>query len=366
MKALKTLRKTVLTGSLMTLAAVTVGCGLRAQTPLGSALDTVSINQTPVKDQQGVGFCWSYAMSGMLESEAFRDGVALDLSEEYLGFYHMFITTYYALKNKDPDMVSEGTGLDEPIELVAAMGIVPESVFSHKFAEAGLEKALIARVKVILADEAKTAELLADEDALFQEIGAVFGARPPMPDESFAFEGKSYTPVSFAKERLGFNKDNYTVVSLSLNRFDEAIEYVKTSLMNGYTVPIGIPVYAKTPQSGAFDLGQCKSTGCKSEGGHAMLVVDFATQGGRFGDMSAVDARAVYDKPLTGLMVKNSWGLDNGLTQDATKPADKLSGGFYTITREYLTPDAKDIVVPTFAPMVLLRVDEMHKTTPAN
>jgi hypothetical protein len=296
-------------------------------------------------------------MAGMLESEQAKEGRRLDLSEEYLGFWNIFITAYRALEKRDINELSDGASMFDALELVEKLGVVPESVFSHKFAEDGPIDQLVPLIEEILKDDDLRQKMLADQEELYKVIAEVFGATPPLPEDEFLFEGKKVTSVELARQIFGFRADQYVISLYEGEDILELTEYIKTSLLEGHTIPVGVDVYKEVPNKGWFDLRDCRATGCESDGGHAMLVVDFKTRGGRFGAMNDDDVVEVFDQPLEALLVKNSWGPVDGLTQSGSL---KGNTGFYGITAEYMNPDKSDIKGETFAPMLVLRRDMMH------
>lgn len=349
-------------GVLLTIAITTLassGCApTNAPAPTISTPKSVSIGLTPVKNQYSVGFCWSYTVTAMIEAEAKRHGKTLNLSEEYLGFYNLLIDLQAALKDGDATEISEGAFFNRALLLPAIVGMVPESVFTKKFGTQDMDTRLQARVNSILDDPGLTQQYIDHPEMTVELLATEFGTLVPAPNTEFTYEGNVYTPVTFARDYLGYRNDDYAIVKVTPTNEQDVMESLKVSLTNGHPVPIAVTTYENVPKQGAFDLKHCKGTECVVEGAHAMLAVDFLTKNGRFGSMSPTELDAVYYNDLTGLLLKNSWGPNRGLTQNGDTHQSATDGGFYSITREYMMPPADRIKDKLIYPTVLvLRYD---------
>jgi hypothetical protein len=90
----------------------------------------------------------------------------------------------------------------EAFKYVDAFGIVSESVFSNKFT---LNSKLTVMVTAFFgkefSHEAKLAAYKADPELLHKPLAELFGANVPRPNDPVVFEGKTYTPLTFEKER---------------------------------------------------------------------------------------------------------------------------------------------------------------------
>src|SRR5262249_34274612 len=123
-------------------------CGPQAQTV--SDTKTVDVPQTPVQDQAFVGFCWSYATMGLIESQhKSATGKEVRLSPEALGFYRMAEGLYELTRTNKPAQILDTLKNDNPqgyvvmnddrqayhdaLSLLKVYGVVPESVWSYKF-----------------------------------------------------------------------------------------------------------------------------------------------------------------------------------------------------------------------------------------
>jgi len=173
-----------------------------------------SVDKTTIKDQCRTGTCWSYSTLSMLESELIRKGKGdIDLSEMYIArmAYIDKAITYVRMNGKH-QFDQGGEGHDIPY-IIAKYGIVPESVYTglvngqtrHNHSE------LMSVLKpVVDAIASKNPGTIGTEwiDAVNGILDAYLGKVP----ESFEYNGKSYTPKSFANS-LELDMDDYVVLT---------------------------------------------------------------------------------------------------------------------------------------------------------
>lgn len=165
---------------------------------------------TPVKNQNRTGTCWCFSTLGFLESELLRMGKGeYDLSE-------MFIVSK-SYKDKAEKFVrlhgelnyAQGGSFEDVLQAWKDYGIVPESVMNglqygedmHVHNE--LESASRAYLDQIIKNPNRKLST-AWKKGFDGIIDAYLGTAP----EKFTYNGKEYTPKSFAAE-LGINPDDY-------------------------------------------------------------------------------------------------------------------------------------------------------------
>jgi hypothetical protein len=302
-----------------------------------SALDTVDIPQTEVRDQGQVGFCWSYATIALVESDfKLRTGKSIDLSEEALGFYRLL----HGLEKlaevatspddpilKDSNRPHEGNTLFDrqwpygSFELLKRYGVVPESVWSMKLTNGwdtadlkqklrtGLQKRIAQKAKFggSLPNQISTSELL----SLMVDSGA-FTSRPPA---QFTLAGRSYTPQQYLKE-LGFDPDAFAIMETkSPEDLWPLIAATKRALARGVAVPFIYPVDFRRLKGDTFTDQQSSRIEPPYEfslfSTHLVLITDFVNQGGRAGAIPADQAAVELKRPpneLETFLFKNSWG----------------------------------------------------------
>ncbi len=215
---------------------------------------------TNIKNQANSGTCWSFAGVGFLESELLRIGKGkYDLSEMYIvrRNYEDKAVKYARLQGSLN--FSPGGSFADVIETLDEYGVVPVNEYqglmygedNHKHGE--IDNILSEYMKGVIANKNKKLS-----PVWFKGyngiLDAYFGEKP----SSFEYDGKTYTPQSFASS-LGLKADNYVSLSSfthhdfyikfpievpdnwrwanSVNLpLDEFIESIDNALMNGYTV----------------------------------------------------------------------------------------------------------------------------------
>lgn len=165
---------------------------------------------TPVKNQNRTGTCWCFSTLGFLESELLRMGKGeYDLSEMFI------VSKNY--KDKAEKFVrlhgelnyAQGGSFEDVLQAWKDYGIVPESVMNglqygedmHVHNE--LESASRAYLDEIIKNPNRKLST-AWKKGFDGIIDAYLGTAP----EKFTYNGKEYTPKSFAAE-LGINPDDY-------------------------------------------------------------------------------------------------------------------------------------------------------------
>lgn len=220
--------------------------------------EVVRIPVTPVKDQNATGTCWCFASTSFIEAELMRMGKGeYDLSELFTvrhNYYERMDDNYL---RRGKGNIGEGSIAHMTLNIIDKYGIVPQSAYSginydsplpnHR--ELGTYLRAIAEGSVKL--KARSPEYWELQDALFD----IYMGKLP---ETFVYEGKEYTPVTF-RDMLGINTDDYIeITSFSHHPFyqevpleipdnwdhallynlplDEMMEVIDNALNNGYTV----------------------------------------------------------------------------------------------------------------------------------
>lgn len=170
---------------------------------------------TPVKDQFRSGTCWSFSGLGFLEAEMLRLGKpTVDLSEMFV-VYHSYsdkATKYVRLHGS----LNFGAGgaFHDVTNVVKKYGIVPEEVFKglnygeEKHVHGELDRVLLDNVKAVV-DNPNKKLTTAWHDAFDSNLDSYLGKLP----EKFTYQGKEYTPQSFATDYVGLNIDDYVEIT---------------------------------------------------------------------------------------------------------------------------------------------------------
>ncbi len=228
------------------------------QTP-ASFYNIKKFEATPVKNQGMTGTCWCFSTTSLVESDEIRkEKKEINLSEMFT-VRNIYIekAKNYILRQGKAQFGEGGLGHDE-IRAVATYGAVPledytgllngQTMYNHHLVFQELQKYLDS---VLKKQPISNDWLTGYTKILDDNLG-------PVPSE-FMYDGKSYTPKSFAKDVLKFNANDY----ISLTSFthepyyepfilqvpdnfangsfynlhlDELIQVVKDAVNKGYTV----------------------------------------------------------------------------------------------------------------------------------
>ena len=264
---------------LLTLVAFCAALAAAAQTPDTTAAegyrftDVKLIPMTPVKDQSRSGTCWCYSTLSFLEGEILRAGGApVHLSEMWIVRHTFMEKAVKYIRMHGEINFAEGGASRDVTEGIRNYGIVPFEAYPGF--NYGTEKAdfhELSRVLKAYLDAVMEASTKSSNKPLSTAWKRGFNAIldeyfGPMP-ETFTYQGKEYTPRTFA-DSLPIDIDDYidissfthhpfytqfiievpdnwmwgTVYNLPL---DEMMAVVDNALENGYPVAWGTDVSEK-------------------------------------------------------------------------------------------------------------------------
>ena len=301
---------------------------------------------TSIKNQYRSGTCWDYGTLGYLESEILRKtGKTYDLCEMFVVSKDYMDNATHYVRMHGYSQISEGGSCDDVLEVIRKHGICPEDAMPAPGSMTGdslanfnvffpeLERLVSGIVwaegkpelnrytteeHAPLRVEAPRANWQKDvQDVIDKYLGKC-------PD-SFVFEGKTYTPLSFA-ESLGINADDYVSLTSYLHHpFNQwfVIEApYKWRLRPSYNIPIE---QLMTVLDKALDAGYTVAWGGDVSGdflrkeGLAMLpdgvvpTQELRQQQWDNWDFTYDHVMLIYGKALDEqgkpyYLVKNSWG----------------------------------------------------------
>ena len=341
--------------ALLAIAALATGKHAVAQENLQRGMTTSQVEKkfttvkefpiTSIKNQYRSGTCWAFGTLGFLESEILRQrGKTYNLCEMFVvNKGYMDNATHY-VRMHGFSQISEGGSCDDVLEVIRKYGICPEEAMP---APGSLTGDSLANFTVFFPElEAEVRRAIVSDDSIAadvaaaQKVATTIGSSPrPHWQESvqavidkyvgscpetFVYEGKTYTPKSFA-ESLGLNLDDYvSLTSYTHHPFNEwfVIEApYKWRLKPSYNIPIE---QLMDMLDKALDVGYTVAwggdvTGDFNRRGLAMLP-DGVTPTQELRQEQWDDWRFTYDhvmliygkavdeqgKPY--YMVKNSWG----------------------------------------------------------
>ncbi len=216
---------------------------------------------TAVKDQYRTGTCWSFSGLSFLESEMLRLGKPeVDLSEMYIVRHTYSEKAKRYIRLHGELNFSPGGAFHDVTNVISRYGIVPESVYSglingqKKHVHNDMDNALVREVKGIVEKKEIDFNRVCTQTVdsmLINYLGEI--------PQNFEYEGKNYTPQSFATDYVGLKMDDYIeitsythhpfyskfilevpdnwswdeVYNVPMNEMNEILDY---SLENGFTV----------------------------------------------------------------------------------------------------------------------------------
>ncbi len=173
--------------------------------------EVIDLENTSVKNQGSAGTCWSYAGNSFLESEMMRMGKKpVDLAEIFNARYvYLNKARNYILFNANLSL-GDGAETHDVLNMLRKYGAMPQVAYTFEDYGKGAVKSaeFQEQFKAILdayiknEDPKKGISWVADiNNYLDEKLGKL--------PSTFTYEGKQYTPQSFAKEVVGINPDDY-------------------------------------------------------------------------------------------------------------------------------------------------------------
>ena len=246
-----------------------------------SAIDTVSIDSaainrpsfttiievpiTSIKDQSRSGTCWDYSTISFFESEILKKtNKVYDLSEMFVANKNYMERAVMKVRLHGDCQFSQGGSAHDVLYTIMKHGICPEEAMALPGTMYGdtlnnFSEFFLVMTPYVQALSTSTSKRLtpAWKKGLQGVIDAYLGTTP----ESFTYEGKTYTPKSFA-ESLGLDWNDYVSITsythhpfytafpleiqdnwrqgLSWNvPMDDISRIIDYALENGYTVAWG-------------------------------------------------------------------------------------------------------------------------------
>ena len=162
--------------------------------------DIKSLPTTPVKNQNKSGTCWSFAGISLLEDEVLRNKKdTLDLSEMYIVRQNYIDKAKKYVRMEGKTNFAQGGTFGDVTEATKDFGAVPEEVYSGlnygetKHSHYEMADGMKGYLDGIIGGNRKLT------DAWLRGFTAILDAYLGVPPEQFTYNGKTYTPQSFAK-----------------------------------------------------------------------------------------------------------------------------------------------------------------------
>jgi len=200
---------------------------------------------TSIKNQNRSGTCWAFSSLGFLEAELLRTKKkTYDLCEAFLVRKTYMDRAEAAVRMHGDISFSQGGSFYDAIYCLKNYGICPEdamprpgtlygdTLFNHN----ELDAVSTAYVEAIAKSKLKKLS-----PAWKQGLSGIYDAYIGKEPETFTYEGKTYTPKTFA-ESLGLNPDDY----VSLTSFTHHPYYTSFAIevqdnwrwANSYNLPL--------------------------------------------------------------------------------------------------------------------------------
>ncbi len=312
------------------------------------------INATSVKNQANTGTCWDFATQSFLESELMRMGKGnYDLSEMFNVRYTYPLKAEKFVRYHGKTQFGEGGQAHDVLSVLNKYGAVPYSVYPGLEPEDSLydNTEMDAVLKNVLETIVKRKKITPHYEDIVNSICDIYLGKVP---ENFEYNGKEYTPKTFAKS-LGINTKDYVEITSYTNHpfyskfvlevpdnwedgeyynvpLNDLIEIMNSALKNGFSIAWDGDVskdnfYRKTGYAVAPKDGDTSKVGPEVE--------QSVTQESRqkaYDDYSTTDDHLMHiigmAKDQNGTIfyyTKNSWG---------TK--DKIYDGYWYMSEPFV------------------------------
>jgi bleomycin hydrolase len=185
----------------------------------------INTEATSVKNQKSSGTCWSYSTNSFLESEMIRMGKKpIDLADLFSARNVYVEKGINYVRMHGALTLGDGGACHDVINMLAKYGALPQEAYSgNDYGTPGSSDRMNKLTEAILKNAVAGEFDPTWKTRYIKTIDSCMGAVP----EKFTYEGKEYTPKTFAKEVVGINPADY----VELSSFNTAPYYQKTVLM---------------------------------------------------------------------------------------------------------------------------------------
>ncbi|MCX2453097.1 aminopeptidase [Pedobacter sp. PLR] len=191
--------------------------------------EVINAETTDVKNQKSSGTCWSYSTNSFLESEMIRAGKKpVDLADIFTARNAYIEKGINYVRMHGALTLGDGGACHDVINMFALYGALPQEVYNGRNYGTPENKSddMNKLTKTILENAVNAPSGKFDASWKSKYIATIDSCLGAVP-EKFTFEGKEYTPKTFAKEVVGINPADY----VELSSFTSAPYYTKAVLM---------------------------------------------------------------------------------------------------------------------------------------
>lgn len=218
------------------------------------------IKTTPVKNQASTGTCWSFATTSFVETELIRMGKGEHILSPIFNVYHSYLPkAINYVRYSGGATFGMGGQAHDVMKVIKQYGFIPEEIYNgmnigddkHNHAEMdGVLKAIADAIT-----KTRGGKITPRWQEVFESTVNIYLGSIP---KEFSYQGKTYTPKSFA-ESLGFKADDYVEITSYTHhpffvKFDlevpdnwskdqyynlpinDLMKIIDNALMNGYSV----------------------------------------------------------------------------------------------------------------------------------
>ena len=226
-----------------------------------------NLEATGVQNQAKSSTCWSFSSLSFIESELIRMGKpSVNLSEMFVVHHAYTDKAEKFVRMHGNTTFAPGGGFHDALYVMKKYGIVPQSVYSgmangeKELNHFQMDNMLRGMVEGVIAPQKETTISDGWQKAIDATLDAYLGKLP----ETFDYNGKQYTPSSFAAS-LGIDYTNYIeITSYTHHPFytkfileipdnwmwdevhnvplNELVDVIDNSILSGYSVAWGADV----------------------------------------------------------------------------------------------------------------------------
>jgi len=224
-------------------------------------VDSLRLDCPSVQDQQMSGTCWCFSTMSFIESEMMHNGNPNppNLSEMYVVRQNYIDRAQKHVMLHGKMNFGQGSYFHDNMSIINKHGIVPEEAYPNTLGEGGINHYPLERRLTQFVDSVADNNLKKIDPAWIDAYTNILDSYLGTVPETFQYNGKTYTPQSFAKEVVKLNINDYVqVTSFSHHEFgkycvlelpdnwragkflnvtiDDLIAIIDASLAKGHTV----------------------------------------------------------------------------------------------------------------------------------